>query len=251
MSSAADAGFSELVQAAPADHGMALLSQIADPGSVCRTGGLAERMAAFPAYRAGLAWLREVIMQPDPALLRPGAVCPFVAQSMASDALIFAVRTGMRGGAQAAYDYGMALADVFALLEPVHAPASGMKALTVFFPDLPEAEWEDFIDGGHALLKPELVARGVMLGEFQPNSAKPGASNPEYRAMRAPVPAFVYREMAMHDTKFITMPGEAASRRVAYLRAYLKFQGHLVPPKVRRGAERMLEEALAEIAARH
>jgi hypothetical protein len=225
------------------------LEQLVAPGSICRASDIADRIEEFPVYRIGLDWLKNVIMQPHADLMRPGAVCPFVAQSMGLDALIFAVLPGARGDARAAFDMMVPFVEAFRAIEPVGGPLLGLKALTVFFPDLPEADWDDFIDGGHRALKPYYVERGLMLGEFHPNSTKPGASNPAFPAMRAPVPAFVIREMAMHDTKFINDSTEEPERRALYLQSYLERMGPVVPRKVRETAERMLAEVAAEIEA--
>jgi hypothetical protein len=225
------------------------LEQLVAPGSICRASDIAERVAAFPVYRVGMEWIRNVIMQPNAALQRPGAVCPFVALSMAQDALIFAVRPGASGAAQDAFDLMAPFVEIFRRLEPVSGPFMALKALTIFFPDLPEADWADFIDGGHRLLKPLFVEHGLMLGEFHPHSTKPGATNPAYHAMRGPVPAFVIREMAMHDTKFINNPDEAPERRAQYLRSWLEHVGPEVPRKVRENAERMLAGVDAELRA--
>jgi hypothetical protein len=232
----------------PPEPGQAAeLTQLVASGSVCRASELAVRMEAFPVYRIALDWLQNTIMQPHADLLRPGAVCPFVAQSMAQDCLIFGVRLGAKGGAQDAFDLMLPFIAAFGALEPAEGPLLALKALTVFFPDLPEADWQGFIDGGHQLLKPVMVERGLMLGEFHPNSTKPGATNPAFRAMRAPVPAFVIREMAMHDTKFINDPGESPERRALYLRSYLERIGPVVPRKMREAAERMLDGVKAEM----
>ncbi len=234
----------------PNTGSQAALEKLLAPGSLCRASELQSRMDAFPIYRTGQDWLRNRIMQPHPDLKRPGAVCPFVAQSMAQDCMIFGVRLGARGGAEAALDIMLPFIDAFRAIEPIEGPLLGLKALTVFFPDLPQTDWAGFIDGGHALLKPILVARGLMLGEFHPESTKPGASNAEIPAMQAPVPAFVIREMAMHDTKFINDAAEAPERRALYLRSYLDRLGNVVPRKMREAAQRMLDAVEAEAKGR-
>lgn len=221
-------------------YGLAQLAQHVDAGSICRAATVDALAGRFPAYAAGLPWLREFIMRPHADLRRPGAVCPFVEQSAADDALIFAIRSGARGGAGEAFAIMAPMADAFRALEPTSGAKLGVKALVVFFPDLPEADTAEFIDGGHRLLKPYMVERGLMIGEFHPLSEVPGATNPDFRPMRAPVPAFVLREMAMHDTKFINNADEAPERRILYLRSYLARVGPTVPRKVRESAERML-----------
>lgn len=226
----------------PDPHGLSQLAAHVDPGSICRGGSAASLTQRYPCYAEGLGWLRNFIMQPHPELIRAGAVCPFVEQSMTQDALIMAVRPGARGGAREAFDIMAPMADAFRAMAPTSGPLLGLKALTVFFPDLPEADMGDFIDGGHRLLKPYMVERGLMIGEFHPFSEVAGASNPAFRPMRAPVPAFVLREMAMHDTKFINNDDEAPERRIMYLRSYLAKVGPTVPRKVRENAERMLAE---------
>jgi hypothetical protein len=226
------------------------LAELVDPESICRSADLPAMAARFPAYASGLAWLRDFIMQPHADLKRPGALCPFVAQGMAQDAMVFAVRHNTSGGAREAFDIMAPMADVFRGLEPVSGPAVAVKALTIFFPDLPDADMTDFIDGGHRLLKPFMVERGLMIGEFHPLSTTPGATNPQFHPMRAPVPAFVLREMAMHDTKFINFANEEPERRAMYLRSYLQRVAPGVPRKVREQAERMLADVEREISAR-
>lgn len=235
--------------AMPVDLTAPRLAELVDPASICRGEEIRARAAEYPVYRMGYQWLAEFIMQPHPQLRRPGSVCPFVAQSMGADAMIFAVRPGAQGDGRAAFDIMAPIAHAFRGLAPVTGPGVALKALTVFFPDLPARDWTAFIDGGHRLLKPWMVERGLMLGEFHPHSTVPGATNPDLHVMRAPVPAFLIREMAMHDTKFINNINEEPARRAVYLRAYLRHVGPTVPRKVRENAERMLAAVLQEIEA--
>jgi hypothetical protein len=102
-------------------------------------------------------------------------------------------------------------------------------ALLAVFPDLDSTVAPTFIDGGHALLKPQFVAQGLMLGEFHPRSSVASVRNPDLHVMRCPVPMFAVRALSRHDLAFLDTPHTAPDLRARYLRHALTFLGDQLP----------------------
>lgn len=220
-----------------------------EAASFCRADAAGPWLARYPAYADGVAWLEAFIARPHAELRRPGAVCPFVAPAMQRGLLHFAI--GRRRGDTAA-DAFAALAplrDIFAAMPPTEGPERALKSLVVFFPDLPADRAADFIDGGHRLLKPWFIEAGLMIGEFHPESAVPGSTNPEFHPMRAPVPAFALRHMSFHDLRFLAAPGDPPAARARELHHYLAHIGPSLPARQRREAEAMLAEIREPVPA--
>lgn len=67
---------------------------------------------------------------------------------------------------------------------------------------LPEGSHR-LLDEGHALAKPELVGRGLMLAQCHPDCDERAARNPEFEVSRSPVPMLAMRWMAFHDVLFL------------------------------------------------
>lgn len=153
-------------------------------------------------------WLGEYVEAPHPDLGRTGAVCPFVMPSRRAATLV--VRscewTAWRpAGAESG------LARMLALIEEIvdhferiewAATNAMLHALLVVMPDLPHQDWH-LIDDAHRQVKDEIVARGLMIGQFHPECLEPAARNPVFPVNRSPVPAFAIRNLALHDVLFL------------------------------------------------
>ena len=233
----------------PCQHPLPRLQDHVVADSICTADAAGARAARYPAYRAGLDWLRDFITQPHDGLNRPGAVCPFVGPALQRGLVTFAIGRAEGCEARDAFAAMAPLREVFAAMGPTEAPARALRSLVVFFPDLPAERAGGFIDGGHRLLKPHFIEAGQMIGEFHPASTVPGSTNPGFHPMRAPVPAFVIREMSFHDTRFIALPDEDPARRAQYLARFLDYLGPALPARHRAQAEALLAAARAELAA--
>ena len=206
-------------------------------------------------YQAGLEWMQRFIMQPHPDLGRKGAVCPFAKPSHEERALLFSAfdATGMPFDSYIAVL--MRLPYVFDRLAKARPAPTELLSLAVFPIGLQGDAYYKFIDCAHVILKPFFMECGLMLGEFHPASTVRGAHSRTFRPMRADVPLFVIRAMALHDALFIDGESTSIGMRVHELECYLRWNAPRLSPAeseriAARLAERKAQLADDEAAAR-
>jgi hypothetical protein len=195
-----------------------------EPGSLTDIAGAPALFDRHPGYELVLRWMDEFITRPDPRLNRTGPVCPRVAPARRQNLIhLVTVRTSGRS-AETAVAVGPHLADLFEQLLPA-GPARRAGSLLALFPDVAAADGPEFIDRGHRLLRMGFVERGLMIGEFHPDSEVASVHNPGFRVMRSPVPMFAVRALSIHDLMFLDIPGRPIDEREAYLVHYLAHLG--------------------------
>ncbi|WP_440564567.1 DUF6875 domain-containing protein [Trinickia sp.] len=174
-------------------------------------------------YEAGLRWMQRFIMQPHPDLGRKGAVCPFAKPAHEDEALLFSAfdATGLPFDAYIAAL--MRLPYLFQRVSKARPEPTELLSLAVFPIGLPDGAHYKFIDCAHVILKPFYMECGLMLGEFHPTSTVRGAHSATFRPMRADVPVFVIRAMALHDALFIDGESTPVGMRVHELECYLRW----------------------------
>ena len=180
-------------------------------------------------YATGLAWIRRFIMQPHPNLGRKGAVCPFAKPAHDEHALMFCAFDAMDMPFSTYIDTLMRLPSLFERLAKQRREPSDLLSLAIFPLGLRAEAYYKFIDCAHGILKPFYMECGLMLGEFHPASTVRGAHSPTFRPMRADVPLFVIRAMALHDILFIDGESTPLSMRVHELECYLRWNAHRLP----------------------
>jgi hypothetical protein len=178
-----------------------------------------------------MRWLEDFVTRPHPDLGRPGPVCPRLAPALRADA-VWLVSVGVPG-----FTAGDAAGAGRVLMRVFDAVAAGSDrastALLGFFPGLPERQAADFIDGGHRILRAEVVERGLMLGEFHAGSSVGGVHNRALPVMRCPAPMYAVRVMTPHDLLFADQPGTPPADQVAFLLAYQRHVGGRLSPTSR------------------
>merc|ERR1711916_39272 len=95
------------------------------------------------------------------------------------------------------------------------------KAVIFVFPDVPLARAHRVVDRAQAILKPEFVARGLMVGEFHLNNNQGGLRNPEFYPLRTPFPSLAIRHMVPSDVVFLSPDQYSAQQRVDFLESYV------------------------------
>ena len=112
-------------------------------------------------------YLRQFLAKPHPLVGRKGPVCPFVPQALKSNSMYLAVVTTVGRTPQAVIERtARAMLRRFDELEPRTGRAAAYKAVVMIFPQVPLSHAPRLIDGVQLALKPEFVARGLMIGEF-------------------------------------------------------------------------------------
>ncbi|WP_405855758.1 hypothetical protein OG361_21125 [Streptomyces sp. NBC_00090] len=211
------------------------------PGSLTRAADAAAVVDRYPQYQAGMRWVTEFVTQPHPDLGRSGAVCPRLEPAIRANT-VWLVALTVHGTTPAdAADAGRLLLDLFE--EVAAGPHRSSTALLGFFPGLPGERAADFIDGGHGLLRPESVERGLMLGEFHADSTVGGVHNRAFPVMQCPEPMFAVRAMTPHDLLFADQPGTPPADRLSYLLAYQRHIGPRLSPAAREGLEAKVSAA--------
>lgn len=154
--------------------------------------------AAFPDL---VEWVLGYLCQPHADVGRAGPVCPYVPKAVKHHLLtIAAVPDDIRS--------------VDAIVDMVHGEATRFierhgwdtrhqPAAVMLFPHFTYTDCEDLLLPAHRAAKPELVAQGLMLGEFFPGCDLRGLRNPRFRAGEAPLPMLVIRRMVKQDGDFL------------------------------------------------
>ncbi len=199
-------------------------------------------------YVAGLAWIQRFIMQGHPDLGRKGAVCPFAKPSHEERALLFCAFDAAGMSFDSYIDTLMRMPRLFDQLAKARHEASDLLSLAIFPLGLRDDGYYKFIDCTHAILKPFYMECGLMLGEFHPSSIVRGAHSATFRPMRADVPLFVIRAMALHDILFIDSESTSLGMRVHELDCYLRWNTHRLPADEAEHIRARLAQRKAQLA---
>jgi hypothetical protein len=230
----------------------------AGPADVRTLGPGTEGPAGSAAVKEVAEWIGSYLCASHSKLGRDGPVCPFtplsvkkrllwVAVDPASDPLTPYVREGVAK-----------FAETFFALEPRDGTDERLKAIVIAFPAVRDC---GRLDALQEQLKPEFVRRGLMIGQFHPQSDDPGLWNPDFRPLRSPVPLLAIRHMVPGDLRFLTghprwiepylnkyAPDIPAQLRSSIARAIASYSGddalNLLPPLAtnRPDAQRLLDE---------
>uniref|UniRef100_UPI003F498306 DUF6875 domain-containing protein n=1 Tax=Streptomyces chartreusis TaxID=1969 RepID=UPI003F498306 len=200
-----------------------------DPGSLTDADRAPSLFDRYPEYRQALEWMDSFVTRPHPELGRPGAICPRLAPALRRNLVHLVSIPTCTGEVAEAVDKGQALAGLYRELF-TDPDAFRAGALLAFFPGLPSDTAPEFIDGGHARLRMEFVASGLMIGEFHPNSTVTSVRNPDLEVMRCPVPMLAVRALTRHDVLFLDRPDTPRAQRTQYLTHLLHHLGNQLPP---------------------
>jgi hypothetical protein len=175
-------------------------------------------------------WIRGHIIRPNTALGRPGAVCPFVIPALNLRCLWLAVVEDARTAEQVSEVVGECLA-LYDRHQPQVGAHTGLRTFIAILPALTAPDRGVLIETVHSRMKAAVVDRGLMLGEFYPESLSPGVHNPRFYPLRSPLPLFVLRRMVPGDLVFLNKASDPPDRRAHYLRAYVTALGHELSPE--------------------
>jgi len=149
-------------------------------------------------------WAKDFLTKPHPALGRSGHVCPYVNAAIREQLFLLTVLRAAGSQQRQAEQVMRRLGRHFLQLDPKASRQAQLKTIVVLFPDLRKERASEIINDMHRRLKPFFLSRGMMLGEFFAESAKPGLHNPDFRPLRSDVPLLVIRTMMLTDIAFLS-----------------------------------------------
>jgi prolyl-tRNA editing enzyme YbaK/EbsC (Cys-tRNA(Pro) deacylase) len=182
---------------------------------------------SFEPLAQVVSWAREYLCEPHAELGREGPVCPYAEASMDKRLFLLAVCRGSDFEQETVIARIMKYRDWFLDIEPRAGFEAQFKTILVLFPDVPLSAVARLIDAAQERLKPEYVAKGLMIGEFHPLPPnKAGLWNPDFRPLRCPVPLLAIRHMVPTDFAFL-------KDETRFVAAYLELYGDQVPVHLR------------------
>jgi heptaprenyl diphosphate synthase len=128
-------------------------------------------------------------------------MCPFVGAAVDADEILLCVAAGITDPlAPACRRMVREIAD--RLLDDDDAVATAAKAVVLALPGVaPEAT--PALDTLHGLVKDELMADGLLLGQFHDRCEVPAARNADFHIQASAVPLLVVRPLTLHDVLFL------------------------------------------------
>jgi hypothetical protein len=185
--------------------------------------------AQLPYLVEILAWARRYLVSAHPELGRNGPVCPYTQPSLHKGLFHLAALSGEG-------DVNEAVESLRSWYERIGAgmAAADRELLTVLLV-LPHLDYTDAsgLDALQAVAKDKFVADGLMIGQFHPVCEAPGLWNPDFKALRAPVPLLAIRKLVVFDLPFLV-------EHRAHAESYIRRFAPEIPPRVRKQlAQRM------------
>lgn len=178
----------------------------------------------LPYLREILSWARQFLVSAHPALGRTGPVCPYTQPSLHKGLFHLACPAGAGGT-----DIAEAVEGLRSWYERLSAalstPERTLLTILLVLPRL-DRRSSAVLDKVQRAAKDAFVADGLMIGQFHPACDQPGLWNPEFKALRAPVPLLAVRKLVVFDLPFLM---DDAAHADSYLRAFAPD----IPPRIR------------------
>ena len=153
--------------------------------------------------RQTVTWAESFLCNPHPQLGRVGVVCPYTEYSMKNDYFWLTVCRGKKLSINDVSKSVMTYRDWFLKIEPQSKKKAYFKTMLIIFPDIQVEDASKTVDVVQQQLKPEFVAKGLMIGQFHPSCPEPGLWNHDFRPLQSPVPMLVIRHMVLSDFPFL------------------------------------------------
>jgi len=178
-------------------------------------GGLAPELAEV------LAWAHSYLVAPNPALGRNGPVCPYTRPSLNRG--LFYLASSRSADVQEAVAVLRTWYTTLAAATP--APDRDLLTVLLVLPHLDPVD-PGPLDDLQRVAKDDFVDEGLMIGQFHPACEAPGLWNPDFKALRAPVPLLAIRKLVVYDLPFLV-------ERRNHLESWLRRYAPEIPQRVR------------------
>lgn len=106
--------------------------------------------------------------------------------------------------------------------------------MVLVFPSISHEEAHEYVDKVQALLKPEFVEKGLMIGEFHRSNNTPALHSSALFPLRTPYPSLAIRHMVPSDLPFLV-------HEERLLRGYLRVFRNDPSPSTQRNVEKAEE----------
>jgi hypothetical protein len=190
--------------------------------------------------RQTVSWAESFLCNPHPQLGREGAVCPYTAFSMKNDYFWLTVCRGKALAIKDVYDNVMKYRDWFLKIKTESRKNVYFKTILILFPDIQVEDAPKVVDVVQQKLKPDFVAKGLMIGQFHPSCPEPGLWNQDFRPLQAPLPILAIRHMVLSDFPFLR-------QEERLITSYIKVFGDAIPQTVRK----MIKEGRLQTSIQH
>jgi len=150
-------------------------------------------------------WLREFVGIPNKAIDRVGAVCPCVPKALRDEKVYVVVIDDLEIFTKNTLENLVVDYSLWFKKNTEHLPyeQKAITSISLLFPEKIVSKMELSIIELHTLLKPQLMPKGIMIGEFKPSYSKSSVRNKEFHPLSSPVHALVIRHISHHDKKFV------------------------------------------------
>jgi len=213
--------------------------------------GIAKQRDTDPTLLSIMDWIHSYVSRPHPELGRSGVVCPYVPPSLRIGSLWIAVvdNEAPISSVNEICEILRRFLIAYESLEPLEGESLELKALIIVMDSIPVAMSGDLVRRAHAVMKPEVVNKGLMLGEFFPGNRSPGLHNPAFFPLMSPMPLFIFRQMVINDVAFLNKASDPPALRVGFLTSYLSRFANKLPEEKRTEAAHALERAQFEVGS--
>ncbi|MGI4795419.1 MAG: DUF6875 domain-containing protein [Janthinobacterium lividum] len=149
-------------------------------------------------------YINHYLTSPDPIIGRSGAVCPFVGGALRSDMITLFVLPSRTADPVILREAALTIKARFRpITEFVASSPENLRAAVIVMPYLDSMEAAHLVETVQKALKPEMIASGLMIGEFYPGCALPGLNNPAFRPAHTSFACLAIRRMTMGDLPFL------------------------------------------------
>jgi len=155
-----------------------------------------------------LCYMRNFLCKPHACSGRVGTVCPFMPKSLQiGGAKLGLVRTSSIPKDDLLTNVTQLLLDLGSRFQSMPLTSKKdrqYKTIVLVFPDIELDDCKHIIEGAQLAAKPEIVSRGLMVGEFHAMNNVAGNRNGDFYPLRTPHPLLVIRHMVPNDYVFMT-----------------------------------------------
>ncbi len=175
--------------------------------------------------RQTVNWVQSFLCNPHPQLGRAGAVCPYTEYSMKNSHLWLTICRGKDLSINEVCKSVVRYRDWLLKIGLQSNKKAYFKTMLILFPDIQVEDASKIVDVVQQQLKPEFVAKGLMIGQFHPSCPEPGLWNQDFRPLQSPIPMLAIRSMVLSDFPFLRQDEK-------FISSYIKMFGDAIPQRV-------------------